>query len=135
MKKLSFILLAICFAFASCSNDNESTMEEDSARLDKMYDDIVAYTQINSTPCSNPEEWGFIQSQNNSCGGNAGYIAYSKKIDLSILQKKIENYGKAKNSFYIKWGILNDVCQWKAPPTNVECVDGKPKLIFGDLIS
>jgi hypothetical protein len=134
MKKLSFILLSVCFTLASCSNDNESTMEEDAARLDKMYEDIVAYTQINSTPCSNSEEWGFIQSQNNSCGENAGYIAYSKKIDITILQKKIDNYSKAKSSFSSKWELFYDVCQWKAPPINVECVDGKPKLIFSDLI-
>ncbi|TDW52327.1 hypothetical protein EV144_1011016 [Flavobacterium sp. 270] len=131
MKKLSFILIVFCFAFASCNNDDkESTIEEDVAKLEKMYDDIIVYSQANTLPCTNSTEWGIIQAQHDACGPSKGYIPYAKKIDLNILQKKIEAYSKALGDYYTKWEIFNDVCQWSPPPTGVECVDGKPKLVF-----
>ena len=92
MKKLSFILFSICLIFASCSSDNEESAEETSKRLDKMYNEIIELSLINSQTCTNPEEWGFELLSSSGCGTNRGYILYSKKADKAKLDAKIKEY-------------------------------------------
>lgn len=133
MKKLSFLLFAICVLFVSC-NSEESTKEQeeiarekDYAKLKDMHDDIVKFSLSTTLACSNPEEWGIIRIDISRCAENGGYIAYSKKIDVVILQKKIDEYTKAKGEIYTKWGVLIDMCNYSIP-TSVKCVNNKPEL-------
>lgn len=127
MKKLSFILFAASLICFSCSND-ENTQEEESARLQKMYNEIIDYSQVNSKPCTNPEEWAFMKFGPSNC---SGYILYHKQIDVVALQKKVDNYLAAKGKFDAKWGIFYD-CMMLPPPTpsDIKCVDGKPVIKY-----
>lgn len=132
MKNLLFLFIAMCFTFGACSND-ETTQQEEAEKLDKMYDEIIHYSQVDSQPCTNPEEWAFIKSEPSNC---AAYILYNKKIDADILKKKIDNYIAARGKFNEKWGIYNtSVCMTTPLPTGVECADGKPKLIYSSNIT
>lgn len=129
MKKLILLFSAICLTFVACSND-ETTLQEDSARLDKMIAEITEYSQVNTQTCTDPDEWAFTKFGNTTC---SGYILYSKKIDVTILQKKIDNYLKAKANFDVKWGVVAiEECILTNPPTGVECVDAKPKLVYAN---
>ncbi|MGN7809273.1 hypothetical protein [Flavobacterium johnsoniae] len=129
MKKLSFILFSICLIFASCSSDNEESAEETSKRLDKMYNEIIELSLINSQTCTNPEEWGFELLSSSGCGTNRGYILYSKKADKAKLDAKIKEYIKTKSDYVTKWNVLGDCAPTNAP-TSINCVDGKAKLVF-----
>ncbi|MBW1656292.1 hypothetical protein [Flavobacterium quisquiliarum] len=127
MKKLSFFLLAICITTISCSKD-ESTREEEQARLDKMYQEIIDYSQINSKSCTNPEEWTFMKYSPSNC---SGYIIYNKAVDADIFRKKIDQYREAQGKFDAKWGVYyTSVCPVRPAPTSIECIDGKPSLIY-----
>lgn len=129
MKKLSFILFVFCLIIGSCDND-ETTKEEDSAKLLESYNDVITFSQANSQACNNADEWGFIKMDKSGCPEN-GYIVYSKKIDLLTLQTKIDQYNKVKENFHRKWGHENegeDICGLKTVPTGVKCVDNKPQL-------
>ncbi|MBO9585475.1 MAG: hypothetical protein J7574_15025 [Flavobacterium sp.] len=127
MKKLSFILFATTLMCFSCSND-ESTQEEESARLEKMYNEIVQYSQINSKPCTDPEDWGFMKFGASSC---SGYILYNKQIDVAVFQKKVDQYIAAKGKFDAKWGIFYDCMMLPTPsPSDVKCIDGKPYISY-----
>lgn len=134
MKKLPYLLFFIFSILLSCSND-ETTQEQDSKKLESMYNDIITYSKINTETCTDPAEWGFVKMNGNSCGANRGYILYSKKADLAILQKKIEQYNKAQADFSKKWGLVNDTMNYDAcapttPPTEIQCAEGKPQLQF-----
>lgn len=128
MKKISFIVFAICLIFASCSND-ENSQEEDSEKLEKMYDNIIVASLANSQTCTNPEEWNFAPIGSKACGGYAGYIVYSKKINSDEFLAKVKKYTDAQSVYNKKWGVGSD-CSLAIEPTGVECVDGKPKLIY-----
>ncbi|WP_433829413.1 hypothetical protein [Flavobacterium anhuiense] len=129
MKKLSFILFATSLICFSCSND-ESTKDEESARLDKMYNEIITDSQVNSKPCTNPEDWTYTKFGNSGC---SGYILYNKQIDAVAFQKKVDQYIAARGKFHVKWGILAD-CILTSPsmiPSEIQCIDGKPVIKYG----
>lgn len=68
MKKLSFFLLTICMTITSCSKD-ESSREEEQARLDKMSDELIEYSQVNSKTCTNPADWDILKYGESACSG------------------------------------------------------------------
>ncbi|KAF2331710.1 hypothetical protein [Flavobacterium ginsenosidimutans] len=127
MKKLSFILFVLSILLPSCSND-ESTREEESARLEKMYKEIVEYSQVNSKPCTNPEDWAFMKFGASNC---SGYILYNKQIDVAVFQKKIDQYIAAKGKFDVKWEVFYDCMELPVPtPSDIKCIDGKPAISY-----
>lgn len=128
MKKLSFIVFTICLIFASCSND-ENSQEEDSKKLEKMYNEIIVASLANSQNCTNPEEWNIAGIGSKACGGYSGYIVYSKKINSDEFLAKVKKYTNAQNGYNKKWGIGSD-CSMVIEPTGVECIDGKAKLSY-----
>lgn len=132
MKKLSFIVFTICLIFASCSND-ENSQEEDSKKLEKMYNEIIVASLANSEPCTNPAEWAIAGIGSKACGGYAGYIVYSKKINSDEFLAKVKKYTDAQSVYNKKWGVGSD-CSLAIEPTGVECVDGKPTLTYSHLI-
>lgn len=94
-----------------------------------MYDEIVSASMVNSTLCTNPAEWTFTAIGSKACGGPTGYIAYSLKINVPEFLKKVENYTNAQNEYNKKWGIIS-TCEIMNPPSGVDCVNGKPTLIY-----
>lgn len=127
MKKLSFIVFVVCLLF-SCSND-ENSKEEDSQKLEKMYNEIIAVSLANSEPCTNSEEWDFAPIGSKACGGHAGYIVYSKKINTSEFLAKVKKYTDAQSAFNKEWGIISD-CSMIIKPTGIQCSDEKPVLSY-----
>ena len=128
MKKLSFIVFVFCLLFSSCSND-ESSQDEDTRKLDKMYNEIIAASLANSEPCTNPQEWDFVASGAKPCGGYAVYIVYSKKINVEKFLEKIKKHSDAQNDYNKKWGIVSD-CALAVIPSGIECSEGKPVLSY-----
>lgn len=129
MKKLSFIVFAICLIFPSCSND-ENSQEEDSKKLEKMYNEIIVASLANSESCTNPEEWNITGIGAKGCGGYAGYIVYSKKINSDEFLAKVKKYTDAQKSLYDKESGIGYECSTAKEPTGIECVDGKPTLTY-----
>lgn len=124
MKKITFLLLTLCIAFSSCNTD-ESTQEEEAARLDKMYNEVIAYSQKNSKACTDPNDWSFVKFS----GFCSEYIIYHKSVDVTVLQRKIDKYVTAKGNFDAKWGILYD-CMVTPAPIGIKCSNDKPILSF-----
>ena len=133
MKKLSFILLAICFTFASCNSDDNDPQTEESQKLEKMYREIVKASLANSKPCTNPDEWSFTAVNLSACGKDSGFIIYSKKINTEEFIKKVEKYLEAQMAFNKKWNIAL-TCEIRSTPSGVDCADGKPVLIYNHII-
>lgn len=133
MKKLSFILFACCLLFASCSNNDDDPKEKESKNLEKMYNEIITLSLVNSQTCTNPQEWGITAVNLGGCGVDAGFIAYSKKINTVEFLDKIKKYQEAKIAFVTKWNILSD-CDIGPAPSGVDCVNGKPTLTYNNVI-
>jgi hypothetical protein len=128
MKKLSFIVFIASILFLSCTTD-ENSQEQDSEKLEKMYNEIIVASLSNSEPCTNSEEWDFAPIGSKACGGHAGYIVYSKKIQTEEFFTKIKKYTDAQSDFNKKWGIMSD-CSITIKPAGVQCAEGKPVLIY-----
>ncbi|MBF4463839.1 hypothetical protein [Flavobacterium sp. LC2016-12] len=129
MKKLTFIICTICLVFVSCSNDDSADRERDYQNLGKMYREILSLSKINSELCTDSDQWDFTAIGSKACGGSAGYIAYSKKIDKTEFLAKVKTYTDAEAAFNTKWNVVS-TCDVVSPPTSIECIDGKPKLSY-----
>ncbi len=132
MKKLCFILFAISITLTSCSNDDDSERNKEQRNLDKTYQEIVTISLADSQPCTDSKEWDFTAIGSKACGGAAGYIAFSKKIDKTEFLAKVKAYTDAQAAFNVKWNIFS-TCDVLLPPGSVECVDGKPKLFYATM--
>ncbi|MGO4771939.1 hypothetical protein ACEN2I_09760 [Flavobacterium sp. W22_SRS_FK3] len=132
MKKLSFIVFVFCLLLSSCSSD-ESSQEEETKNLEKMYNEIITLSLSNSEPCTNPKEWFIASIGSKPCGGDGAYILYSKKTNINTFFAKVKKYTEAQNTYNKKWGIGSD-CSITVKPTGVECIDGKPKLSYSNQI-
>ncbi|MEN2400061.1 hypothetical protein GKZ90_0009745 [Flavobacterium sp. MC2016-06] len=128
MKKLRYILFATCLLFLSCSND-ENSKEEDSKKLEIMYNEIIDLSLVNSQTCTDSKDWSITGIGSKPCGGVTGYIAYSKKVNEPEFLNKVKAYTDAEAVFNGKWKIYS-TCEALPPPASVECVDGKPKLTY-----
>ncbi|KAF2508521.1 hypothetical protein EYY60_15440 [Flavobacterium zhairuonense] len=131
MKKLGFILAVVCLMLASCNNDDansNASQEEDAQKLEKMYQEIVALSQVNTTPCTDSKDWDFTAIGTKACGGPAKYILYSKKINTIDFLAKVKSYTEAEAAFNVKWGIFS-TCDVPVPPDGIGCVDGKPTFL------
>ncbi|MGO4816848.1 hypothetical protein [Flavobacterium sp. W22_SRS_FP1] len=121
------ILLITSIFFISCTAD-ENAQEHDADALTNSYNELLL-SQVKSTTCTDAQEWGFIAIGSKACGGPAGYIAYSLKINVPEFLIKVENYTKAQKAYNKKWNIIS-TCDMVMPPSRVECVEGKAKLIY-----
>lgn len=134
MKNIKLLFTAFVFLFLSCDSDDSSSKEAETQNLTKMYDEIISASMANSTPCTDPTEWSFTAIGSKACGGPTGYIAYSLKINVTEFLKKVENYTKAQDAYNKKWGIFS-TCDMMLPPTKVDCMNGKPTLIYSNIIN
>ena len=129
MKKTTFLFIAFCVLLFSCNTDDSLTKEEEMQNLTNLYDEIISDSMVNTTACTNPEEWSFTAIGSKACGGSSGYIPYSLKINVTEFLKKVEAYSKAQTDYNQKWGIIS-TCDVLMPPAGIDCVDGKPTLIY-----
>ncbi|MFD1605975.1 hypothetical protein ACFSJW_05165 [Flavobacterium artemisiae] len=127
MKKLGLLLFTICFVLSSCSNDSESSRQEEAEKLSKMFDELITLSEQKTRPCNNPEEWTYTKL-NIPC--HHQFIVYSKKINTEVFLKKVERYKTAAKAHSKKWKLecFDDVI----PGTlkGIECIDGKPILVY-----
>jgi len=132
MKNIKFLFIAFSILLFSCNTDDSSSKETETQNITKMYDEIISSSMTNSTSCTNPSEWSFAAIGSKACGGSTGYIPYSLKINVPEFLKKVENYTNAQATFNKKWEIMS-TCEIILPPTGVDCVNGKPTLVYSDL--
>ncbi|MTH14372.1 hypothetical protein [Flavobacterium sp. LC2016-01] len=132
MKKLSFIPAALCLIFASCSNDraeDNNAKETDLQQLEKMYQEIVTLSKVNSETCTDSKDWDFTAIGSKACGGPEKFIIYSKKINTAAFLAKVKTYTDARAAFNVKWNIFS-TCDVALPPAGVGCADRKPVLLW-----
>ncbi len=110
-------------ACSSC----ELTQEEELEILKKMFAEIEALAE--SVVCENAEEWEYTPVGSKACGGPAGFIAYSTKIDVASFLEKVKSYTKSEDDFNKKWGIVS-TCDILLPPNGIACDEGKAILLF-----
>lgn len=134
MKNIKYLFIVISILFFSCNSDDSNSQEEESQNLNKMYEEIISASMVNSTPCTNSAEWSFTAIGSKACGGPTGYIAYSLKINTSEFLKKVENYTNTQEAYNKKWNVVS-TCEMMMPPTAVDCVNGKPILIYTTIIN
>jgi len=129
MKNIKFLFIAFSLFFYNCNNDDSPSQESEDQNLSKMHAEIIAASQVNTTPCTNSAEWAFTAIGSKACGGPIGFIPYSLKINTSEFLKKVENFTKAQDEYNKKWGITS-TCDVAIIPSGVDCVNGKPTLIY-----
>jgi len=133
MKKIKFLFIAVSILLFSCNNDDDSSQETENQNLTKMYTEIISASMVNITTCPNPTEWSFTAIGSKACGGSTGYIMYSLKINVPEFLKKVENYTNAQTTYNKKWGIIS-TCEIIPLPTGIDCVKGKPTLIYSNIV-
>jgi hypothetical protein len=132
MKNILYILISFSLLLLSCNSDEDkSSKEEETQNLTTTYDEIITMSMVNTTPCTNSQEWAFTPIGSKACGGPVLFIPYSLKINVSEFLKKVDKYTTAQNEYNKKWGIIS-TCDVPLSPSSVDCVDGKPTLIYSD---
>jgi hypothetical protein len=128
MKKPSFILFVLSLLLLSCSNDDPA-QEQDAAKLDKMYQEIVTLSGVDSQTCTDPKEWAITPIASKACGGVGSYIVYSKKINTDAFLKKVQKFTDSYAAYNKKWNLFS-TCDISIPPTSVKCTNGKAELSY-----
>ena len=101
---------------------NEDTSEEeDQARLDEMFDGIVAY--IGTPYCSGEEDCRYIGVGSKPCGGPWMYLIYSAPtVDIDYLESLVNAHAIFEDYMNMKYGY-NSTCDVPTPPV-LECHEG-----------
>lgn len=131
MKQYLFILLlftALLFTFVACEKEDfYNTKSDDLQEMSSLRKEIDKLSE--QVACENGVDWKFTAIGAKGCGGAAGYIAYSTKIDEALFLKKVALYNQKQKAFNVKWNIISD-CAVPAPPKSIDCVSGKPKFVY-----
>lgn len=124
-----FILLTlIIFSFSACEErDLNHSKEEDLLEMANLRTEIDKLSE--QFACENSADWKFTAIGEKACGGPTGYVAYSTKIDEAMFLKKVALYAQKQKAFNVKWGVASD-CMFMTPPKSIDCVGGKPKLVY-----
>ena len=125
-----FLLLSLLLTSISGCKDEKSQnrkQQQEQRALTNFLEEIKA--MANQVPCVDATAWKFVAIGSKSCGGPSGYIAYPKAINESIFLNKVKLYTKKEKAFDQKWGLIS-TCSITPKPTSVECVNGKPKLVY-----
>ena len=108
--------------------EREITEQEIEYRnLMSLFDEI--YLLSTSISCTDSNDWSYTAYGHKACGGPQGYIAYSNQIDTVAFLNLISEYTEAERLYNIAWGIISS-CDVPPEPTNVECQNGLPVLIY-----
>lgn len=135
MKNYFLVLLILPFlsvSITSCKDESARNKKKDKdlQQLNVLFQEIE--TMANQATCENAADWKFIFVGSDVCSAStATYVAYSTKMDQSLFLQKIVLYKERQKAFAAKWETqlaCPDVI--RAKPKGVECVNGKPKLIY-----
>ncbi|SDJ73185.1 hypothetical protein SAMN04487898_104121 [Pedobacter sp. ok626] len=121
---MTLVLISGCKSGLSMDN---SAKENEQASLLKLMDEIVVLSK--KVNCEDAKEWKFMPIGAKACGGPAGYISYSIKIDTDDFIKKVGVYTVESENFNKKWGIISD-CMAVNPPKEIKCENGKPIFVY-----
>lgn len=110
-------LVAIVF---SCSNNPETSQEDEKLQLDSLKNEIEQL--IATGICSENTDCDYIAFGSKPCGGPWSYLVYSTSINVEMLQQKVEFYNNKEQIFNLKWNVISD-CSFAVPPTEVNCID------------
>lgn len=108
-------------------NDNLTGMAKDREELNTLFNEITKLSK--SVKCEGTKNWTFVAYGSKSCGGSAGYIAYSKTINETHFLNLINQYTVAESKYNKKWGILSN-CMVEPKPNGVSCKDDEAILIY-----
>lgn len=122
---LSIILV---FSLAGCEQkDFSSSKESDEQEMSSLRREIDKMSE--QVSCNDAADWKFTAIGSKACGGTAGYVAYSTKIDETLFLKKVAMFNQKQKAFNVKWNLMSD-CLAPNPPKSIECINGKPKLVY-----
>lgn len=115
----TIVILTIVFG---CSNNSDSTQEEDLAALTLLNNEIKEL--IATGTCAANSNCDYIAFGSKACGGPTSFLVFSTSIDVDLLKEKVASYNKLESDYNMKWNIISD-CSVPSPPTNMECLEGK----------
>lgn len=123
-----FLSTIMVLTFAGCEEkDFSSSKESDEQEMSSLRREIDKMSeQVN---CDNGADWKFTGIGSKACGGLTGYVAYSTKIDETLFLKKVAMFNQKQKAFNVKWNLMSD-CLAPNPPKSIECINGKPKLVY-----
>lgn len=119
--------IALLAIVSGCTNNTESSQEEDLAELATLQKEIELL--VDSGVCSENSNCDYIAFGSKACGGPKTYLVFSSSIDVALLQQKVATYNALDDAFNQKWGIISD-CATPSPPIIVECINGKCVAIY-----
>ncbi|MBC7615868.1 MAG: hypothetical protein H7202_07365 [Pedobacter sp.] len=124
----SILFSLFIFSFTGCEEKNlYNSKEDDVLEIASLRSEIDKLSeQVN---CENNAGWKFTPIGEKACGGPTGYVAYATKIDEALFLKKVTLYNQKQKAFNVKWNVVSD-CMFMNPPKSIDCVSGKPKLVY-----
>lgn len=124
----ALFIFIIC-TIISCKDDSVllKSKEKDEMELKLLMSDILKMSDQIS--CDNAADWRIVPIGAKGCGGASSFIAYSAKIDTALFLQKVEQYTQKEKAFNEKWKLYSD-CALIIAPKRIECVNGKPKLVY-----
>jgi hypothetical protein len=117
-------LLAIVF---SCSNNSETTQEEELNELNRLQLEIEQLIELKD--CLEASNCNYIAFGSKPCGGPKSYLIYNSSVDIELLELKVISYNNLDKAYNLKWGILSD-CYFVTPPPSIECINGTCTAIY-----
>lgn len=132
MKTISLFTLFFALLFSSCQKGQSTTRAIDEESLASLRTKIM--DQIDTAICTDPLQWSFTALGSKACGGPQTYIAYPHSIDTVAFLQLVKKYNEAERAFNVKHGVISD-CMAILPPAAVSCVDGKPVLVYQNIIA
>ncbi len=130
---LVFLILPLLWVSGiSCKDESIQNRKKDKELQELNVLFLEIETMANQVTCENAADWKFILVGTDRCGASkSAYVAYSTKIDQSLFLQKIGIYKERQKAFSAKWERqLACPAVMMAEPERVECVNGKPKLIY-----
>lgn len=139
MKKMFTILLLFTLTIIGCDRINElldsfdkpisehSSFEADTTYLSNLRQEIISLSE--SEFCESSDNWKWTALGSKPCGGPWEYIIYSTSIDTVKFLLKVDQYTNDQEKLNQKWGLASD-CMFVGPPNAIDCVDGKPELMY-----
>lgn len=118
---------------AGCETTGAISQDTSRENDEKLLQDLYAEIQSLSTSvaCNDAADWKYTEIGQKACGGPAGYIAYSTKLDTQCFLKKVRHYTSLTGTFNDKYGVISD-CSIAPVPSGIECMNGEAVLDYID---
>ena len=92
-------LIAIVF---SCSNNSETSREDERLQLDSLKNEIEQI--VTEGTCTENTVCDYIAFGSKPCGGPWSYLVFSTSINVQLLKEKVAIYNQNETVFNLKWG-------------------------------